>query len=90
MSDKSKINYEYSDEESANLHSTPSQCISCVNRNSENPMKCRAFPDGIPMVIFANNFDHRFEFPGDNGIRWFPRTPLSENPLGPISLSDDS
>ncbi len=90
MTDSSKINYDYTDEESETLENTPSQCMSCRNRDIDNPFKCAAFPDGIPMVIFANNFDHRFEYPGDNGIRWFPRNPLSVNPLGPESLFDIS
>lgn len=36
---------------------------------------CRAFPKGIPPEIFADGFDHREPFPGDNGIRF---TPYSE------------
>lgn len=78
------------DDEQEGLSKTVSQCISCIHRDSQNPLKCKAFPEGIPMAIFGNQFDHRFDYPGDNGIRWFPRNRLSANPLGPESLSDDS
>lgn len=33
---------------------------------------CAAFPDGIPVPIFLEGFDHRQPFPGDNGVRWAP------------------
>lgn len=31
-------------------------------------MTCKAFPDGIPEDILANESDHRHPHPGDNGI----------------------
>jgi hypothetical protein len=37
-----------------------------------NPV-CPAFPGGIPPEIGHRGFDHRNEFPGDNGIRFVPR-----------------
>lgn len=33
---------------------------------------CKAFPGGIPLEIFADGFDHREPFPGDQGIRFLP------------------
>lgn len=33
---------------------------------------CQAFPGGIPPEILHQGFDHRNEFPGDNGIRFTP------------------
>ncbi len=81
MTDSEKINYDYTDEESESLESERSQCLSCIHRDSENPMKCKAFPDGIPIIIFGNGFDHRYPFPGDGGITWFPKNPNSIHPL---------
>ncbi len=31
---------------------------------------CTAFPGGIPWALVATNFDHRQEWPGDNGVRF--------------------
>lgn len=33
---------------------------------------CKAYPNGIPLDIFAGGFDHRQPFAGDNGIRFTP------------------
>lgn len=48
------------------------QCRFCVHFDKENPhkLRCDAFPDGIPLEIAHNVVDHRFAFPGDNGIRY--------------------
>ena len=35
---------------------------------------CDAFPDGIPLEIYAGGFDHRQKFVGDNGVRFKPVT----------------
>ena len=40
---------------------------------------CAAFPQGIPLEIFADGFDHREPFPGDAGIRF---APVSEKRAG--------
>jgi len=45
-----------------------SQCIRCKNDIGNGA--CKAFPDGIPMQILKNEWDHREEFPGDNGIQF--------------------
>ena len=50
-----------------------SQCDACIHLNREssyNPMRCDAFPDGIPMPIQANKHDHSKPYPGDHGIRF--------------------
>lgn len=57
-----------------------SQCSACSHFRSpfleperaakgEGPT-CAAFPGGIVEIIYANGFDHRNPFPGDNGVRW--------------------
>jgi hypothetical protein len=35
-------------------------------------MSCNAFPDGIPMEILMNKFDHRKPHVGDQGIQFDP------------------
>lgn len=81
MTDRQLDYEEIPDDEVDALTSTPSQCLSCIHRDSENPLKCKAFPDGIPIIIFGNGFDHRYPFPGDGGITWFPKNPNSIHPL---------
>lgn len=53
-------------------------CFECVHlspdEGEEDTMPaCAAFPQGIPDEIIRLGFDHRLEFPGDNGIRFEPR-----------------
>ncbi len=45
------------------------QCWMCINLTNGT---CKAFPNSIPAIIYANEFDHRRPFPGDNGIRFAP------------------
>lgn len=37
---------------------------------------CAAFPGGIPEAIADGDFDHRADYPGDDGIRFEPRTDM--------------
>lgn len=74
---------------------TPSsQCFSCrhytgwvessAKINGAPPSHvcaCRAFPKGIPDAITNDNHNHRRPYPGDQGIRWEPKTPGDKHPL---------
>lgn len=51
------------------------QCINCIHFRQDAPLTCEAFPNGIPMVIFLNEFDHRRPWPGDGNLRYIPITP---------------
>ncbi|NCC95668.1 MAG: hypothetical protein EOM02_02400 [Synergistales bacterium] len=54
-------------------------CDLCSRRESgKDARECEAFPDGIPPEISRGYFDHRESYPGDNGIRFEPCTPMSE------------
>lgn len=44
-----------------------SMCVSCKHKFSTGGF-CTAFPQGIPLVILRREFDHRYPYPGDNGI----------------------
>jgi hypothetical protein len=33
-------------------------------------MKCKAFPEGIPLEIWTNKNTHRKSYPGDTGIQY--------------------
>tara|TARA_R100000426_G_scaffold73480_2_gene51286 strand:- start:783 stop:989 length:207 start_codon:yes stop_codon:yes gene_type:complete len=56
------------------------QCFDCVHRRFGSGLLlddievgiCIAFPDGVPLVIWTNEFDHRNPYPGDGGIRFEP------------------
>lgn len=38
------------------------------------PLACMAFLNGIPDVIIDNDFDHRQPYPGDNDVRFEPKS----------------
>lgn len=56
-----------------------SQCGDCAHFYADGI--CDAFPDAIPVKLVLNQHDHRHPYPGDNGIRWQPRTPADKHPL---------
>ena len=50
------------------------QCARCVHNLSDTvSIRCRAFPLGIPVEIYAGAFDHSFPYRGDRGIRYQER-----------------
>lgn len=48
------------------------QCANCSHlRDAEGyRWRCDAFPDGIPMPILREEFDHIVPYPGDHGIQF--------------------
>ena len=56
------------------MTNTP-QCFECVHLDrsaSFNPIRCPAFPDGVPIPIQMNKHDHRKPYPEDHGIHFEP------------------
>ena len=55
------------------MYPITSQCLICRHFDDDNNRNhCKAFPDGIPSIIFAGIDDHSRPFPGDNGIQFEP------------------
>ena len=47
------------------------QCIWCVHyKKKRHPLKCAAFPKGIPDAILDGSHDHTEPYEGDNGITY--------------------
>jgi hypothetical protein len=56
------------------------------SRTDAGPLRCTAFPLGVPAEILQSTADHRQEFDGDHGMRYVPRNAsapnaISHNPL---------
>jgi hypothetical protein len=54
-------------------------CFKCVHFNEDEEtgeQTCAAFQGPIPVEILQDGFDHRQEFPGDNGVRFTPAGPV--------------
>lgn len=47
------------------------QCSKCKHFNGS--IRCKAFPNGIPMDIFGGKVDHSKPVKGDNGITFEPK-----------------
>ena len=45
-------------------------CSYCRHLSNKPDRKCKAFPDGIPMMIWLGRHKHNSPYPGDNGIRF--------------------
>ncbi len=47
-------------------------CDLCKHINSD-AISCKAFPEGIPIMILSNQVAHTKPYPGDKGIRFEPK-----------------
>ena len=54
-------------------------CTECKNFNDKEYGTCKAFPNGIPIAIASNEFDHNFAYENDNGIRFEPIKELTNS-----------
>jgi hypothetical protein len=51
--------------------------VFCKHLREEVGLPCSAFPAGVPDSIMLDGYDHRYDHPGDNGIR-FELEPVRE------------
>ena len=72
------------------------KCFRCKHFNRKKEIRdCIAFPNGIPIEIYHNEFDHSKPYEGDNGIqfepkeekKWMKRIPLYAFPAKRKSFS---
>ena len=47
-------------------------CSRCANKHEGVDRTCKAFPQGIPMVIWLEKNNHKKPYPGDMGITFEP------------------
>lgn len=47
-------------------------CHRCTQRGAD-PLRCKAFPEGIPNEILTGDFIHTIQYSGDGGIRFTPK-----------------
>lgn len=57
-----------------NISGPPGQCTRCMWR-IQGTMNCEAYPKGIPLALLTDAWDHKAEFPGDEGLRYTPAQP---------------
>lgn len=60
------------------------QCRYCVHLADGPDWVCKAFPGQIPDEIVANQYDHRTEYPGDDGVTFEARPELKPDQLGAV------
>lgn len=58
------------------MFETP-QCASCIHFDLEG-VRCEAYPDGIPDVVFGNELIHDKVLPGQTGTVIFKRKKLQK------------
>ena len=44
------------------------ECYTCIHLKRDMPLKCKAFPEGIPADIGSGRVSHTKSYEGDNGI----------------------
>jgi hypothetical protein len=74
--------------DSTGFHVMRPQCANCLFRNAAEPMKCASFPNGIPVIILTNRFDHRKRHPDDLGLTYLPADENVTHPMDDPSKTD--
>ena len=64
-------------------------CVLCKHLESatlsDPPLRCAAFPEGVPAEVAAGKDDHTSSLPGDRGIRFEPLTELTALDVEPLT-----